>query len=184
VSEFGVGEEVQMNLFGWRDDELVIVAQIDIGWGDMDDAEERIDRTAQAAQALRHGWACDAFTLLSEGYVSRKPRKTSRRDLGEQFAEGEPEVDECLSIIHVEDQGDEVRVCAQPFEVLLGKQVEFGPLLHSEDPSLVRNEGYVEALSEMLTTPAIKKCDDWDRLRLEIAMTIADNAGWYIQYDI
>lgn len=184
VSEFGIGEELQMNLFGWRGSHLAVIGQIDSNWGDMDDEEDRVDRLSFAARSMRRGWGVDAFTLLSEAYVSQKPRETRGKELSSEFADGNGDVEECLSIIHIESEGEEIHVCAQRFDVEVGKNVVFGDMLHSEDRSVVRNDGYTQALAEMLSLSAIKSAEDWQRVRLELAMMTADEAGWYIQYDL
>ena len=78
-------------------------------------------------------------------------------------------------------------MCAQKFEIEIGKNVVFGDVLHSEDRSVMRNDGYTEALSEMLGMSALtgdKSFTEWGRVRLELAMMVADEAGWYIQYDL
>lgn len=183
VSEFGIGEELQMNLFGWKDDHLAVIGQYDIGWGDNDDEDDRLERLGFAAHVMRRAWACDSFTLLSEAFVSQKPDKTRDKSLSEEFGKGEGDVTECLSIIHVEGEED-IHICAQPFDIEVGKKVTFGDVLHTDDPTLLRNNGFCDALEECLDAGVIEHSEDWDRLRLEFSMTVADCAGWFIQYDL
>lgn len=183
VEEFGIGEELQMNLFGWLNDDLAVIAQYDQSWGDNDSEEERLERLEFTAQAMRRAWGCDSFTLLSEAFVSQKPDLTKNRELASEFASGSTDVTECLSIIHVED-ADDVHLCAQPYEVVLGKKIDFGDMLHTDNPDLLRNSEFCDALVEMLDVGVLEECEDWSRLRLEFAMTVADCAGWFIQHDL
>lgn len=183
VEEFGIGEELQMNLFGWVGDDLGVIAQYDQSWGDNEDQHERLERLEFVAQAMRRAWGCDSFTLLSEAFVSQKPDRTKDRELASEFASGSTDVTECLSIIHVEDE-DDVHICAQTYEIAVGKKIEFAEILHTDNPELLRNNEFCDALVEMLNAGVVEESEDWARLRLEFSMTVADCAGWFIQHDL
>ena len=185
VKSFGVGEELAMNLMGWRGDALVAVAQMDLLWGDPSNHSERIERVAVTANTLRRGFGCDSFTLLGEGWISDNPDKTKGRDLVKAFADNDDGVNECLSILHVEETED-VRVCAIPFRVKLGREVEYGPMMHSESSSMVRQTGYLDVLLGALSLPLEDLLDDYrdpESLYVSLAMELADYPGFFLQYD-
>lgn len=88
VSEYGIGEELAINLVGWVGDELACLAQMDMQFGDPKDEDERSERIWKTSTIMRRGWGCDSFTLLAEGWVSTKPEKTRKKDLQKEFASG------------------------------------------------------------------------------------------------
>lgn len=190
VSEYGIGEELPVNLFGWNGDKLGVVAQIDSGWGDMDDHEDRIERTSMAANALRTGWKVDAFTMVAEAFVSTKPRDTKNDTLSSQYAEGSGDIRECLTAVHVgidEHEVVEIQVIAQPFDIEVGKKVVFGDILHAPNPGMFRESGYVECLEESLMELQPTQIEDEEAIRamrVELMMMVADEAGWFIQNDL
>lgn len=185
MKSFGIGEELAINIMGWRNDTLVAVAQMDMLWGDPTDHDERIRRVAFTANTLRRGFRCDSFTLLAEGWVSDNPDKTKGKDLVRSFADNADGVNECLSILHVEPSG-EVRVCAIPFHVAVGRTVDYGPMLHSNSTSMLRQGGYVDALSDALSLMSMGLEDvkgDVESFKVMVAMGLADDAGFFLQYE-
>lgn len=179
VEEFGVGEELAMNILGWRDDRLVCVAQMDTSWPSSED--ERLRRTGDTYMVLRRGWLCDSFTLMAEGYMSKDKETTQDLDLIEAYVDGSKGVNECLTINYVDES--HVELCAVPFKVALGRKVEWGPLVHSDDIEVLRNSEYVTAAQEVLSQDALPIPDDAETFHLALAVGLHDNAGFFIQYD-
>lgn len=186
VEEFGIGEEIALNLIGWTGDRFTCLAQIDTSWGDMSDMEERVDRVHRAAVTMRRGFGVDAFTILAEGFVGTKPERSRGKDLIDEFANNEQSgVKECLSIVHVENEGEDVEICAQPFRMNVGKSVDFGGLLHAEGTEMLRNPEYVDVLTSALTHWEHVEVPDHEieQFHLSCAMGLADEAGFFLQYE-
>ncbi|GEM_PF-2295642 len=183
ISEHGIGEELAINLVGWLGDELVCLAQLDMQHGNPKDEDERSDRIAKTATIMRRGWGCDAFTLLAEGWVSTKPEKTRKKDLVEEFAAENSDVDECLSVLHVAEEGYEIHVCALPFSVSRGKKITYGTLLHAEGSQMLRNQTYIDVMIGSLELEPMDQPDDVEGFHLALAMGVADEAGFFLHYD-
>lgn len=179
VKEHGVGEELAMNILGWRGDRLVCVAQMDNSWPSSDD--ERMQRTGDAYMVLRRGWHCDSFTIMAEGYMSRDRDMTQELDLVDAYVEGSKGVNECLTINYIDES--HIELCAVPFKVGLGRKVEWGPLVHSDDIEVLRNSEYVTAAQEVLEQEVGGLPEDIDTFHLALAVGLHDSAGFFIQYD-
>ena len=179
VKEHGIGEELALNIFGWRDDELVCVAQMDTSF--MSDEDEKIERTHDAYNALRRGWHCDSFTILAEGYMSKNPELTRDKNLVEAFLDPKSGVNECLTINYVDEKT--IDLCAIPFKVKLGKKVTWGALVHSEDPTVLRNNEYISEAQEILNMETSIIPEDIDTFHLAISVGLHETAGYFLQYD-
>jgi hypothetical protein len=179
VSEFGVGEELAMNVLGWKGEKLVCVAQMDASWPSSED--ERVQRTGDAYMIMRRGWLCDAFTVMAEGFMSRDRDETRQLDLVEAYAGGNKGVNECLTINYVDSS--HIELCAVPFRVALGKKVEWGPLVHSDDIEVLRNSEYVTMAQEILEQETQETPEDAETFHLALAVGLHDSAGYFIQYD-
>lgn len=184
VSEWGVGEELAMNIMGWCDDQLGCIAQMDLSWGNVHDEEEKMERVAEAAVVMRRGWGVDSFTFLAEAYVSVDPGFSAHKDLVDAFLEDDgSRVNECLSICHV--GLEEVDVCAIPFRIKGRNKIQFGNLLRSDSTESLRNAGYVSMLAaalriDELEAPPIEQ----ETFHLALATGLAESAGFFIQYDL
>jgi hypothetical protein len=179
VAEFGIGEELAMNVLGWRGDRLVCVAQMDTSWPSSED--ERMRRTGDAYMIMRRGWLCDSFTVMAEGFMSGDKSETHKLDLVEEYAGGNRGVNECLTINYVDSS--HIELCAVPFRVALGKKVEWGPLVHSEDIEVLRNSEYVTSAQEVLDQEVMDIPDDAETFHLALAVGLHDSAGFFMQYD-
>lgn len=179
VEEHGIGEELALNILGWKQDRLVCVAQMDTSWPS--DEDERIQRTSDAYMVMRRGWLCDSFTVLAEGYYSKEPDETREMDLLDAYLDSSKNVNECLSITYVDDE--EIELCAVPFRVALGRRVEWGPLVHSTDISVLRNNDYVINAQDILRQKIGVIPDDTETFHLALSVGLHDTSGFYMQYD-
>lgn len=179
VDEYGVGEELAMNILGWRGDKLVCVAQMDTSWPSSED--ERMQRTGDAYMVLRRGWLCDSFTVMAEGFMSKDREMTKDLDLVEEFIEGTKSVNECLTINYIDKS--HIELCAVPFKVGLGRKVEWGPLVHSDDIEVLRNSEYVTVAQDILEQDVRELPDDLETFHLALTVGLHDSAGFFIQYD-
>lgn len=184
VHEFGVGEELAMNVMGWVGPNLVCVAQMDLAWPDFGE-EDKMSRVSDAVLVMRRGWGCDAFTLLAEGYVSRDPGFSKNKDLIDAFIEDKSSrVTECLSIVHVDHLDETLDVCAVPFRIRLRNQIEWGPLLRSDSTDTLRNSGYVAMMLAAGEVDPIDPPVDLETFHLAMATALSEESGFYLQFDI
>lgn len=147
VKTEGIGEDMNFSLMGWRDDELLVVAQLSSEH--MEDKEGRYERILQCACILRQGWGVTALTLVAEGYCSTNPEETKGKDMAQLFAVPENDfIRECLSFTHVEDE--DVVFVAVPYKCAPPRVVQFsGPLQH-QGPGVVRDARYPVGLLRAL----------------------------------
>jgi len=183
ISEFGIGEELPINLMGWQGSRLECVAQLDATWDD--DELSRGDRIVQTISLMRQAWCCDAVTMFAEAYVSLKPDLTKGQSLSSIFASNESHVDECITFFHVETESEQVDVCALPFQVKPGKRVHWGVLMRSDDPKMLREQDLIKAVSYVMTQDVI----DIDVVRDDmffaaIALQCHEVAGFFIQHNL
>lgn len=181
VAEHGIGEELAMNVMGWKGDKLICVAQMDTSWGSSEE-EERIERTSTAYMVLRRGWGCDSFTVIAEGFVSRNPDETRDMSLIEAFLDPQKGVTECLTVNYVDS--DVVDICAVPFKIAVGKKVKWGPVMHSENASVLRNSGFITAAQDVLAHEEEAMPQDIDSFHLALAVGLHEQAGYFLQTDI
>jgi len=180
VKEHGIGEELALNVLGWRDDQLVCVAQMDTSWSS--DEEERMIRTGDTYMVMRRGWLCDSFTVIAEGFVSSEPNVTKHMDLVDAFVDRSKPVSECLTVNYVD--ANEVYLCAVPFKMSVGRKVLWGPLVHSNDLEVLRNSNYVTSAQEVLQQEVLDIPEDTETFHLALAVGLHDSSGFFIQYDI
>lgn len=147
VKELGVGEDLSINLLGWRGSQLGVISQLHSNLMGID-PNERFRRVADCAVILRKGFGVDAFTLMAEGYVSSNPEYTRGRPLVESFIEMGSPVMECLTFTHVER--DSLMLVTVPYTVTVGRKVNFSkPQIHENTLGL-RDAAYPMMFSDIL----------------------------------
>lgn len=120
VSSFGIGEDLNQCLYGWKGDELVVVARMTMAMKGKA-AEDRFFAVAGATSILRQGWGVDAVTMVAEGYVSDDPEGTEGFNLSQEFARGNKSVKEAITIVHVKN--DEVSFVTKAYSYEVPKRV-------------------------------------------------------------
>lgn len=124
VHEEGIGEEIPFTLFGWVNDRLAVVCQCT---STIETPVERFVAIRQSAYVLRRAWGCDSFTFIAEGFCVIDQNKVDlKRPLSEQYAEGNQDVAECLTYMHVDQNS--IEIMTTPYKCGLGRQVTFGSL--------------------------------------------------------
>ena len=183
LKEFGIGEELSVNLLGWRGEYLKVVGQVDQNWGDPKDEEEKVWRIGTAAAVMRRGWGCDSFSILAEGWMSNDPSYSKDKDLIEAYLEDRKgRVSECISVIHVEDGGDELHICALPFTAKTKSSLKWGTMLHSEGIETLRNNEYVDIIAGVYDDEPVD-WDDLDAAYLALSMGLCDEAGVFLNWE-
>lgn len=125
VEEFGVGSDLNINIFGWKQNELLIIAQLKNTFSLTKD--ERLPRIIEAACILRQGWGLDEFTLAAEAYCTMSPAQTQGQELSVLFANNNNAVKECISFTHL-TTSDHVFV-TMPYTIGLGRKIDFNDVL-------------------------------------------------------
>lgn len=120
VRQYGIGEDINQVLYGWRNDLLVVVTQ-------MTDAmqrkspEHRFLAVSEASALMRQGWGADEITMVAEGYVSDEPVATEGKNFAKEFAQGNAKIKEAITVTHV--LGDEVSFVTKSYKYAVPKTV-------------------------------------------------------------
>jgi hypothetical protein len=146
VKEDGIGSDLNMNIFGWKNNELVTIIQLKDTFNTPKD--ERIRALIEAAVIMRRGWGIDEYTLAAEGYCSLKPAETNGEDLAKIFAEKDSPVTECVSFTHLKSV-DHIFV-AMPYKVKYGRNVDFSDAIWFNGGKIMRDIEYPAALKASL----------------------------------
>ena len=101
VGEFGVGEDIPFNFFGWEGDCLSVVVSLNRVFM-KESIEKRFELCAGAVGAMRQYFGCDAITFVAEGFHSSRPELTRGKNLRELYGAHDRNVRECISVCHVE----------------------------------------------------------------------------------
>lgn len=120
VAAFGIGEDLNQCLYGWKCDDLVVIARMTTAMK-VNSPEDRFFAVAGAVSVLRQGWGIDAVTMVAEGYVSDDPEGTDGKSLAKEFARGNSAVKEAITIVHV--RGDEVSFVTKPYSYVVPKAI-------------------------------------------------------------
>lgn len=154
----GFGEDLNFNLFCWKNDELRVVTQLSTEY--MTDKEDRLERLIRAACILRQGWEATAFTFIAEGYCSLDADATEGRELAEAFVETDSAVKECLSFTHIE--GDDGLFVAVPYSYMPPRRVMFGEPMRYRGKTAFRDQRYPDALARALALDVSSSYEDID----------------------
>lgn len=151
VKEFGIGEDLAMNLFCWRADRLRLMMQLR---SDIQHAGpvDRFRAVTDAVCITRKGWGVDAFTLISEGYFSENPDRTKGVELKRAFLDPSSGVRECLTVTHVE--GGFVTFVVKPYSYDVPRLVVWDDEIYHPGKSIVRDQDgmYPNMLHRVVTT--------------------------------
>lgn len=132
VRDFGIGEDLTFNFFGWRDDELVIMSQLQRSLMGIP-VIERISRCSEMCKILRMYWGVTALSLVAEGYETLDKQQLNGRDLRQAFIEDPNLVHECITVTHCEPNevnGDlELTLVSVPYSYAVAKEVIWGETL-------------------------------------------------------
>jgi hypothetical protein len=182
VKEFGIGEDLSMNLFLWRANRLKIMLQLR---SDIQKLNQR-DRFSAVTDALaitRKAWGIDAVSLISEGYFSEDPEKTKDIELKTAFLDPNSGVSECLTVAHVED--GYVTFVVKPYRYDVPRTVVWGDEIYHPGSSMVRDQNgmYPNMFHRVVTTIEPERDDEiFDKdTYYETISTGLYEAGFFIQ---
>jgi hypothetical protein len=175
----GIGEDINLNLFGWRDSSLVVIAQM------LDSSQipkdERFAKVVNALCIIRQGWQVDGFTMVAEAFCSLLPSDTRGKDLAAQFAEKDSPVMECLSFTHVSHK--DALFVTVPYTCVPPRTVMYKtPLKYSGYEGVLRDRKYPAAMGKALDLPISESVvEDGDTFHAVLAEGLADE-GFDVHY--
>lgn len=101
VAEFGAGEDLPFNFFGWNGGDPVLLVQL-ARERMVDPIDGRLELCAGAVQVMRTRFGCDSLTLVAEGFFSSHPEITRSMNMRLAFDNDVHYVKECITVAHVE----------------------------------------------------------------------------------
>lgn len=183
VAEFGVGESIALSLFGWKNNKVICVAQMDVGFDETHSIENHVRRTAEAAMIIRRGWGADSFTLAAEGYVSNDPDFSRGRPLSEAFLQDDgSKVSECLTVLHVDST--KPRIVAVPYQTKSRTSITWGNVMVTDDPTHIRDNAFLKVISHALLADVMEPPTDIDTFHLALSMGLEQSAGFFLNYSL
>lgn len=150
VESEGIGEDLPFTVFGWRNDFLIVVAQLDSGLMKLE-PNDRLQRVSFCCNIFRMGWGVDAITFMAEAFCSTEPEKTKGYALDVLYAEQEQAVKECLTFTHID--GESASLVMVPYKLKLGRKVEWGEAVHQRQADGLRDSQYPAAIAHALEQP-------------------------------
>ena len=146
IDEDGIGSDLNINIFGWRNNELATIIQLKNTF--TTPKNKRIESLIEASIIMRRGWGITEYTLAAEGYCSISPAETQGENLAQLFASKDSPVKECISFTHLKE--NDHTFVAMPYQVKLGRKVDFGDVLWFNGGKAMRDIEYPAALKASL----------------------------------
>lgn len=151
VKEFGIGEDLPISIFCWKNDKLRLMLQLR---ADIQKAtqQERFEAITTAACVTRRGWGVDEFSLVSEAYVSHDPLLTKGIELKQAFVDPEFKVSECLTVMHVDSE--RVSFVVKTYRYNVPRVVVWGDEEYQPGSTMVRSQDgmYPNMFNRVITT--------------------------------
>jgi len=180
VKEFGIGEDLPISIFCWKNNKLRLMLQLR---ADIQKAtqQERFQAITSAACVTRRGWGVDEFSLVSEAYLSHDPVLTKDIELKNAFVDPRYNVQECLTVMHVDS--DRVSFVVKTYKYNVPRLVVWGDEEYRPGSTMVRSQDgmYPNMFSRVIKT-IDKELEPFD-VR-EFYNTLAHGlleSGFYIQ---
>ena len=146
TEEDGIGSDLNINIFGWINNELATIIQLKNTFSTP--KNKRIESLIEASVIMRRGWGITEYTLAAEGYCSISPAETQGENLAQLFASKDSPVKECISFTHLKN--NDHTFVAMPYQVKLGRKVDFGDVLWFNGGKAMRDIEYPAALKASL----------------------------------
>lgn len=152
VADDGVGSDLNINIFCWKNNELLAITQLKKT--QYIERDKRIERIMTAGRILRQGWGVTEFTFAAEGYCTLKPSETKDHNLAKLFTQHDSSVRECLSFTHIQ-LSDDLLFVSVPYRIDVEKRVIFSHPLWYPTSGVMRDLAYPAALRVTLDLPEI-----------------------------
>lgn len=170
----GIGVDLAPTLFGAHEIQLIGTATIH---QDPHDVGRQYQQFSEAAALMRTGWSVTGLALLCEAFVG-VGAAAGGDHLASEFANGNPDVHECLLIVGADDTTDAI-VCALPYRYEVGRKVVWGePLSEAAVPTTAGP--YLLMLARMFEARPVPMPQDTEAAINAIADVIAA-VGFVVQ---
>lgn len=186
VKEFGIGEDLAINFFGWNEERLAIVCQIRQDLMKID-PEERLARCTELCAVLRRYWGVSSITMVAEGYCSADMAETEGLSLADAFLDASKPVKECITVTNVtldpkavDDGGFVTTILAVPYAYELGRTLKwFDTLIYTNGGGKnFRNSKYPQSMRRALKNKVV---DDLPDEAYEELVSLINSNGFHIQ---
>lgn len=182
VKEFGIGEDLAINLFCWRENKLRVMLQLRHEVQQLNHMD-RFNAVMSALSITRRGWGVDAISLVSEGYVSIDPDATAGLSLKEEFVNPKSNIRECITVAHLED--GHVTFVVKPYRYDVPRLVVWDEEWYHPGSSMVRNQDamYPNMMHRIVTEVEVDVIDDSIDLEVfdEVLVKGLHDAGFFCQ---
>ena len=159
VKEFGIGEDLAINLFCWRENKLRVMLQLRHEVQNLNHMD-RFNAVMSALSITRRGWGVDAISLVSEGYVSTDPDATAGLNLKDEFINPKSNIRECITVAHLED--GHVTFVVKPYRYNVPRLVVWDEEWYHPGSSMVRDQDgmYPNMMHRIVTEVEVDAIDD------------------------
>lgn len=183
VKTEGIGEEINLNMVGWHDDEIFVVSQLIQGaW---DDTRERNMKLLECAYLMRQVWQASEITLVAEAFCSTDAEATRGKDLRAAFAEQDSPVLECLSVSHITSDGEAVYIAIPYMCVAPRKVLYYNPVRHKGE-GVIRDSILPAGIAKMLDSEISEKYTSLSEIEMDITREVIANGltemGFEVKY--
>lgn len=165
VDEFGIGEDLTFNFFGWKNGQLIVVAQLRQELSHQPMAL-RLGLSNQLLGYIRNCWNIDAISVVAEGFETLDKDALNGRELAVAFVEEKDLVRECITVTHCESNEMtsllEVYLVSTTYSYTLGREMEWGsPIGFAKGTDTVlRNSPLPKILAACISMPVDGYPDD------------------------
>ena len=182
VKEFGIGEDLAINLFCWRENKLRVMLQLRHEVQNLNHMD-RFNAVMSALSITRRGWGVDAISLVSEGYVSTDPDATAGLNLKDEFINPKSNIRECITVAHLED--GHVTFVVKPYRYNVPRLVVWDEEWYHPGSSMVRDQDgmYPNMMHRIVTEIEVDAIDDSVDLEVfdEVLARGLHDAGFFCQ---
>ena len=182
VKEFGIGEDLAINLFCWRENKLRVMLQLRHEVQNLNHMD-RFNAVMSALSITRRGWGIDAISLVSEGYVSIDPEASAGLSLKDEFINPKSNIRECITVAHLED--GHVTFVVKPYRYNVPRLVVWDEEWYHPGSSMVRNQDamYPNMMHRIVTEVEVDVIDDSVDLEVfdEVLARGLHDAGFFCQ---
>jgi hypothetical protein len=157
VKEYGIGEDININLYAWNGPFLSAICQMSSQL--MDQSHEvRFGRVVDASVIIRQALGIDSITMIAEGYVSIDPLRTQEMPLPEAFVKLPDVVKECITFTHVYQE--QVLFMTKPYKYTVPRSLIWEKEIFTPGRTIMRggNSKYPLMFSKVLNE--VEKADE------------------------
>ncbi|MFZ9715883.1 MAG: hypothetical protein ACO3CH_00300 [Ilumatobacteraceae bacterium] len=135
VREYGIGEDININLYTWTGPFLSAICQMSSQLM-IEPHEKRFGRVVDAAVIIRQALGIDAITMIAEGYISTDPRMTEDMTLAQAFVKLPEVVKECITFTHVYEE--QVLFLTKPYKYTVPRSVVWEDEIFTPGQTIMR----------------------------------------------